>query len=72
MEGRAGGLAGVDDGVEIAAARKTNWSGKRQMRLRDRDGSGQSERKASAEFLTVLMSFSLAFNTLREACTLIE
>ena len=29
-EGGAGGLAGV----EIAAARKTNWSGNRQMRLR--------------------------------------
>ena len=38
----------------------------------DKDRSGQSVRKARVEFLTVLMSFSIAFNTLREACTLME
>ena len=38
----------------------------------DKDRFGQSVRKARVEFLTVLMSFPLAFNTLREACTLMN
>ena len=50
--------------MEIAAARKKNWSGKRaRLRVDFATKIARVSRGAGMEFLTVPMSISLAFNT---------
>ena len=50
--------------MEIAADRKKNWSGKRRKTEESGGFATEMAREATApEFLTVLMSISLAFNT---------